>query len=130
MYSRRGLLAIRAEGDVVIVARGAIDREQKSIELSGDVAPATTLNSLMGLTSLPLIREIFGESVFAASFRATGPAAAPELTVNPLSVLTPGITRRILEVLSGGRAELPSETGETPAAQPEEQQAEDSQVSP
>jgi len=38
-----------------------------------------------------------GEGVFGVTYSATGNAEQPKIDVNPLSVLTPGILRRIFE---------------------------------
>ena len=61
------------------------------------MAPAYTLNSL--LANIPLIGQVLSggsEGIFAATFSASRPLVNPDISVNPLSVLTPGITRRLL----------------------------------
>lgn len=110
---------IRASGALAIQARGFINRSERMVDFSGDVAPGTIINSLMGLTSLPIINEIVGDSIIAATFRATGPADDIEITANPLSMLTPGgAPRRIFEFITGGGTSLPSERGGIPEQQP------------
>lgn len=109
---------IRARGALAIQAKGFINRIEKTVDFSGDVAPGTIINSLMGLTSLPIINEIIGDSIIAATFRATGPANDIVITANPLSMLTPGgAPRRIFEFLTGGGTSLPSESGRIPEQQ-------------
>ncbi len=80
-----------------ILAGGEIDRSADTIELLGEVAPAYTLNSLLG--RIPLIGDVFtggGDGVFAATYKVDGAVNDPRVLVNPLSVLTPGFTRRLL----------------------------------
>lgn len=86
-----------------IIAQGRIDRRHDTIALEGEVAPAYTLNSLIG--NIPLIGTLLtggGDGVFAATYQVTGPLDKPVVSVNPLSVLTPGIIRRLLGSFGGG----------------------------
>jgi len=59
--------------------------------------PAYTANSLLG--DIPLIGDIFvgrrGEGVFALSYSVQGPFEKSQVSVNPLSALTPGFLRDI-----------------------------------
>ena len=81
--------------------------------MTGEIAPAYTLNSL--LANIPLIGTMLSggaDGVFAASFSVNGPIEDPNVSVNPLSVLTPGIIRRLLtgfgseDALSSGDGKL------------------------
>ncbi|MBT3399584.1 MAG: DUF3971 domain-containing protein, partial [Rhodospirillaceae bacterium] len=83
--------------DIGILASGRIDRETDQLELTGEIAPAYTLNSL--LADIPLIGTVLSggaDGIFAATFRVGGSLDDPDVSVNPLSVLTPGIVRRLL----------------------------------
>lgn len=83
--------------EIGIIASGRIDRLADTLDLQGEVAPAYTLNSL--LANIPLIGQVLSggsEGIFAATFSASGPLESPDVSVNPLSVLTPGIIRRLL----------------------------------
>jgi hypothetical protein len=42
-----------------------------------------------------------GGGVFAARYSVTGPLKSPQVSVNPLSALTPGFLRGLFGVLSG-----------------------------
>ena len=59
--------------------------------------PLYGLNSL--LSGVPLIGDLLygglGGGVFAFTYRLSGPVESPSVSVNPLSVLAPGILRRI-----------------------------------
>ena len=83
--------------DVGILVSGRIDRDTDGVELTGEIAPAYTLNSL--LADIPLIGSVLSggaDGIFAATFRVGGTLDDPDVSVNPLSVLTPGIVRRLL----------------------------------
>ncbi|MDW8397680.1 MAG: DUF3971 domain-containing protein [Acetobacteraceae bacterium] len=78
-----------------LTATGRVDRLRDTLDLSGTIVPAYLLNTIPG--RLPLIGRLFspeyGGGVVAIAWRARGPAADPEVTVNPLSALTPGFLR-------------------------------------
>lgn len=83
--------------DIGVLTTGRIDRRTDTVDLAGEVAPAYTLNSLLG--NIPLIGTLLtggGDGIFAASFSVKGPIDDPNVSVNPLTVLTPGIIRRLL----------------------------------
>ena len=90
----------RAAGPAVgITADGYIDRAHNQISLKGTLAPAYGLNSMLGV--IPLLGDVLvskkGEGVFGMTYTATGNADQPDISVNPLSALAPGIFRRIFE---------------------------------
>ncbi|WDI31996.1 DUF3971 domain-containing protein [Hyphococcus flavus] len=89
--------------------------------LNGAVAPLYMLNSILGFT--PIIGDLLvgkkGEGIVAFTYNVSGETASPQVTVNPLSALTPGIFRRIL------RPQTPVETAPAPPA--EEQAPTDNQ---
>jgi hypothetical protein len=78
---------------------GVVDRRTDTIGLSGTMVPAYGINSMLG--AVPILGDILasrkGEGVFGVTYAMKGPLDDPTLTVNPLSVLTPGILRRIFE---------------------------------
>jgi len=78
---------------------GVLDRRNDRIELTGTMVPAYGINSMLG--ALPILGDILasrkGEGVFGVTYVMRGPLESPTLTTNPLSVLTPGILRRIFE---------------------------------
>jgi hypothetical protein len=83
--------------EIGVITSGKIDRQADTISLAGEVAPAYTLNSL--LANIPLIGQVLSggsEGIFAATFEVSGSLDDPDVAVNPLSALTPGIIRRIL----------------------------------
>lgn len=107
--------------DVGVLAEGRVDRKAGTIDLAGEVAPAYTLNSLLG--NIPLIGKLLtggGDGVFAASYTIRGPLDDPQVSVNPLSVLTPGIIRRLLTGFGSDNQVVqpndPNAGGEPPSA--------------
>ena len=92
----------RAVGPALgLTLSGEIDRPEDDVNLRGTVVPSYTINSVLG--RVPLLGDLLvgreGEGVFAATYKVEGDLNEPEVTVNPLSALAPGILRRILEVL-------------------------------
>jgi hypothetical protein len=78
---------------------GILDRRTDTIGLTGTMVPAYGINSMLG--AVPILGELLvskkGEGIFGVTYSMKGPLDDPTLTVNPLSVLTPGILRRIFE---------------------------------
>lgn len=75
---------------------GVVDRGKKTTDVAGTIIPMTEINSF--LSKIPLVGEILGGStgLFAATYSMKGPSNDPKVSVNPLSIITPGIIRRIL----------------------------------
>ncbi|MFN3614095.1 MAG: AsmA-like C-terminal region-containing protein [Rubrimonas sp.] len=103
-----GVLSVReavAFGPTVgISISGAYDLGRDRLEMTGVFTPAYAVNAAIG--AIPLLGDLLtggvGRGVVAVNFRLTGPASDPQVSVNPLSVLTPGILRRIFEGASDG----------------------------
>ncbi|WP_246831315.1 AsmA-like C-terminal region-containing protein [Pseudotabrizicola formosa] len=103
-----GILFSTAEADFVIVP-GAIEITQasamgaslgvsiaglfgtqsKRLALQGVVSPIYLVNGIGAVLTRP------GEGVFGFNYALTGTAEAPQVSVNPLSILTPGMFREI-----------------------------------
>jgi len=85
-----------------VTAEGWIDLDQDRLELQGTVAPAYALNSLFG--NVPIIGPLLGggsQGLFAANYRLSGASADPQVTVNPLGALAPGILRELFAPIVG-----------------------------
>jgi len=80
--------------------RGTVDYGAQRVNLGGTYVPLHGLNA--ALKDFPLFGPLFtgarGEGVFGITFAITGPVADPEVLVNPLSLITPGIFREIFEM--------------------------------
>lgn len=75
---------------------GAIDRRAKTIDLQGTIVPVSTLNKIV--SNIPIVGTILSgnsDAVFAATYTIEGSTSAPEVSVNPLAALAPGIFRKM-----------------------------------
>ncbi|UWQ16364.1 AsmA-like C-terminal region-containing protein [Jannaschia sp. M317] len=91
---RPGSIAVRRASAVgpsmSITADGTYDLGDKSLNMQGVISPIYLVNGLFG--ALFSRRD---EGLFGFTYRLDGSAAAPQVSVNPLSILTPGIFRDI-----------------------------------
>jgi hypothetical protein len=78
--------------------RGKIDFKQQSVNLGGTYVPLSGLNSALGGILGPLSGGPQGEGLFGLTFAVQGALANPQVTVNPLSLLGPGIFREIFQM--------------------------------
>lgn len=90
----------RAWGPAIgITIDGKINTTAGEAALHGNVVPAYTANRILG--KLPLVGTLIvggrGEGLFAFTYQVTGDLDDPDVSVNPLSVLTPGFLRGIFE---------------------------------
>lgn len=78
---------------------GTIDLVRQQVALAGTYLPAYAVNNLFG--RLPLLGFALGGGsqggLIGVTFKIEGPLSGPSLTVNPLSMITPGIFRKIFE---------------------------------
>lgn len=76
---------------------GLYDRRKETIEVNGTIIPISGLNTFA--SNIPLLGQLLtggkGNALFAATYSIKGSSDKPQTFVNPLSVLTPGILRRI-----------------------------------
>lgn len=83
-----------------LTAAGSVDRAKGQIDLQGTVVPVYVINSLLG--RLPLVGKLFspekGSGIVAMDWSLRGPIASPTVRANPLSLLTPGILRRLFHI--------------------------------
>jgi len=84
--------------DVGVSLAGDIDYGADKVNLVGTFVPAYALNNLF--TQIPLFGDLLGGrygGLFAITFKVSGRASGPILTVNPLSAIAPGFLRKIFE---------------------------------
>lgn len=85
---------------VGISLSGVYDLKHDRIEAKGTVVPAYAINRAIG--AIPLVGWILtgGEDggFFGANYAVSGPLDNPEVTVNPLSALTPGVLRKLFDI--------------------------------
>lgn len=99
---------LRAYGGALgLTAKGTVDFAAEKVDLQGTVVPAYTVNRILG--GIPLLGRLLvggkGEGVVAITYRIDGAIADPEVSVNPLSVLTPGFLRGLFGVPRGDGGE-------------------------
>jgi len=107
-------------------ADGYIDRPHGTLALKGSLIPAYELNSV--LSNIPLLGDILaskrGEGIFGVTYSATGNMEQPNISTNPLAMLTPGILRRIFEGHIPTKNDAPTNNPAPPAkAGPSQSQA-------
>lgn len=92
------LSKVRAAGSVVgINIDGRMNIDAGTAKLSGTVVPFSFVNGLIG--SIPLLGDVItggdGQGVIAASYSIDGSLSDPNISVNPVSLLTPGFLRNL-----------------------------------
>lgn len=90
----------RASGPAMgITVKGGLNFDDQTMDVNGVLAPSYGVNSVLG--KVPLVGGMFvsrkGEGVFGMTYAMQGPMEDARTRVNPLSVLTPGILRRVFE---------------------------------
>jgi hypothetical protein len=98
--SRLILGEARATGAALgLTAEGGADMAGGRIDIHGALAPAYSLNSAIG--AVPVLGQLLtsrkGEGVFALGYTVKGSIDKPQVMVNPLSLMTPGILRRMFD---------------------------------
>lgn len=80
--------------------RGKVDFKDKRIDLGGTYVPLNALNS--AFCQIPVLGQILTgprcEGVLGITFAIQGKLSDPQVIVNPLSMLTPGIFRGLMEL--------------------------------
>lgn len=85
--------------------RGKVDFDRKTVRLGGTYVPLYGLNS--ALSAFPVIGQILtgrqGEGLVGITFAIQGKLDKPQVIVNPISVVAPGIFRQIFEFNSASQ---------------------------
>ena len=80
--------------------RGKADFKAQSVDIGGTYVPLQGLNAAVG--GIPLFGQLLagtkGEGIFGITFRIVGPMAQPQVIVNPLSAIAPGLTRELFQM--------------------------------
>jgi hypothetical protein len=111
----------RATGRAICATSdGYIDRPRGTLALKGSLVPACGVNSV--LSNIPLLGDLLaskkGEGILSATYSATGNMEQPNISTNPLSMLAPGIFRRIFEGHIPTKADAPSNAPQAAAPTP------------
>jgi hypothetical protein len=80
--------------------RGKVDFRAQMLNVGGTYVPMSGLMRAPAAVPLlgPLLTGPRGEGIFGITFVIQGPMARPEVVVNPLSLITPGIFREIFQM--------------------------------
>lgn len=85
--------------DVGATFQGTVRDKNGNMDMTGTFMPAYGLNRLFG--ELPIIGVLLGNGrdrgLLGITFKLVGPFAKPNLTINPLSIIAPGVFRSIFE---------------------------------
>lgn len=80
-------------------ASGELDLASGNLVLNGTIIPAYGVNNLFG--RVPIFGQLLGGGdkggLIGVTFRLSGPLASPQLALNPMSAIAPGIFRKIFE---------------------------------
>jgi len=115
----------RAAGPAICATSdGYIDRPHGTLALKGSLVPACGVNSV--LSNIPLLGDLLaskkGEGILSATYSATGNMEQPNISTNPLSMLAPGIFRRIFEGHIPTQKDAPSNAPQAPKPQTQAQE--------
>jgi hypothetical protein len=87
-------------GSLGITAEGSLDFGRDVIDIEGTVVPAYAINDVIG--DIPIIGWIItggdGGGLLAVSYAVSGAVSDPQVSVNPLSALTPGFLRGLFDL--------------------------------
>ncbi len=79
--------------------KGVIDLEKKRVDIKGVLIPAYAINDI--INKIPLLGKIItgidGEGIIGFNYKVFGPYENPDYSINPFSLLTPGIIRSIFD---------------------------------
>ena len=79
-------------------------KKQNTVNVNGLISPVYIINGVV--KAIPLIGKVLGgekgEGVFGVSYKVKGNSSNPTVLVNPLSILTPGVFRKIFSIEENG----------------------------
>lgn len=108
-YRRQQVMIKKAKafGNVLgITANGTYDRRFEELDIRGQVAPAYSLNMILG--KIPLVGNLLAGkdgTVFAADYYISGDIADASIQINPLSALSPNSLKETISSLFGSANE-------------------------
>ena len=85
---------------------GYLDTGRERTDINGTFVPLYGLNNVVSQVPIfgPLLGGGHNEGLFAVNFRVAGKLSAPEVSVNPLSAMAPGILRKLFSAGGGDDA--------------------------
>ncbi len=80
--------------------QGKVDFKSRTLDVGGTYVPLSGINSAVG--AIPVLGQLLagpkGEGVFGVTYGVKGSIADPQVIVNPLSLVTPGIFREVFQM--------------------------------
>ena len=103
----------RAHGPSIgLTGTGYVDFDHHNVDMKGTVVPAYALNGI--LNDIPILGFVLtggeGQGMFAVTYHASGPLEQPDISVNPLSALTPGFLRGVFDLFDSSGEPPPPAT--------------------
>lgn len=93
--------------DIGARADGRVDLGADTLNITGTVAPAYTVNRIIG--RIPIIGQILSgsrsDAALAATFSVSGAVSQPQVSVNPLAALVPGMIRDLFSAFTADAEE-------------------------
>ncbi len=107
-------------GSLGLTAKGDITYQDRKLNLKGTIIPAYLMNSFLG--KVPVVNLLVGgkgQGLVAINYHVKGPLDDPQVSVNPISALTPGFLRGIFSMFRPieGDNESPPPTEPTPESE-------------
>lgn len=89
-----------AGSSIGITCEGTINMKENVVDLSGAVVPAYAVNKILG--DIPVVGNLIvgkkNEGVIATKYKIKGQSEDLKISVNPLTILTPGFLRNIFDI--------------------------------
>jgi len=86
-------------GDAAAAFDGTVYDRANKMNIKGTYLPARGLNRVVA--NIPLISQILGrgktKGIFGVTFRLSGPYKNPKILLNPISLIAPGVFRKLFE---------------------------------
>ncbi|MDZ4843321.1 MAG: DUF3971 domain-containing protein [Hyphomicrobium aestuarii] len=79
-----------------VAMTGKVDFRMKTVNLGGTFIPLQGLNN--AFSGVPLFGELLSDGVFGLTFAIQGSLGQPQVLVNPLSIVAPGILRELTQM--------------------------------
>jgi hypothetical protein len=100
-----------------VVLTGTADYRARIVDLGGTYVPLQGINSVIGAFPIlgPILAGPRGEGVIGMKFAISGPMSNPQMVVNPLSGLLPGILREMMP-MTNPTPEVTPRAGRRPAS--------------
>ena len=103
----------KAHGDAIgFTAKGSMNTETSTMDIGGTIVPSYALNNF--LAKIPIVGPVGealmggkGQGIIAVRFKAKGDYHDPKITLNPLSILTPGFLRNFFDIFDAPPKDAP-----------------------